>query len=321
MGTRTEAALSKSLEPGDEIFCEHCSQKSQAVLNDSMIECMICLVQIQEYDLVDHDRVQLDEDGRMSGRGGSVKLGKRPSRTRIGKSRGRAGNGRSWSYLERVNGGGVDGGPTRSKKEAVRLVERHSATREHERCALELLDLGWPDGRQAKPHPMAVEGPIWRPAHPHGVGSSAAACLHLAAEEMGFDSKFQSWAELCLPNAKNPVTFGFRSLKRMRSILRACGRGRVSSREYANAILSRANLGGTIYGAISARVWESWLECERTEDNLESHPRQVLAAICHVIAVDEGLPVRPGLIMERFDVGRSYQNWIPKVGRPRGPAC
>ena len=320
MGVLSDTACSDRLEPGDGYDCKHCGQSTQAVLNDSILECGICAVKIQDYDLIDHDRVQLNEDGRMSGRGGSVKLGKRPSRTRIGKSRRKAGNGRSWSYLERVNGGGDDG-PTSSKEEAIRLVERHSATRGHERCALELLDLGWPDGGQTSAHPLAVEEPIWRPGHPHGVGSSAAACLHLAAEEMGFDSKFQSWAELCLPNAKNPVTFGFRSLKRMRSILRACGRGRVSSREYTNAILSRANLGGTIYGAISARVWESWLECERTGGNLESHPRQVLAAICHVIAVDEGLPVRPGLIMERFDVGRSYQNWIPKVGRPRGPAC
>ena len=314
MGTRTEAALSKSLEPGDEFVCEHCSQKSQAVLNDSMLECMICLVQIQEYDLVDHDRVQLDEGGRMSGRGAPVRLGQRPSQTRIGSSLGRAGNGRSWGYLDRVNSGGLDDGPTRSKSEAIRLVKDHSATLEHERCALELLDLGWPDRRQPSPNALAVEEPIWKPAHPHGVGSSAAACLHLAAGEMGFDSKLERWAGLCLPNAKNPVTFGFRSLKRMRTILWACGRGRVGSRGSAMAILSRANLGETIYGAISDRIWESWLECARMGGNLESHPRQVLAAICHAIALKEGMPVRPGLIQERFDVGRSYQNWIPRVG-------
>ena len=178
MGVISDTACSDRLEPGDGYDCKHCGQSTQAILNDSILECGICLVKIQDYDLVDFDRVQLNEDGRMSGRGGSVKLGKRPSRTQIGKSRRKAGNGRAWSYLERVNGGGDDG-PTSSKEEAIRLVERHSATRGHERCALELLDLGWPDGGQTSAHPLAVEEPIWRPGHPHGVGSSAAACLHL----------------------------------------------------------------------------------------------------------------------------------------------
>ena len=78
-----------SLEPGDAFLCGHCSQHSQTVLKDSVLECMICLVEVQEYDLVDHDRVQLDQEGRMSGRGGAVKLGQRPSRTVIGDSSGR----------------------------------------------------------------------------------------------------------------------------------------------------------------------------------------------------------------------------------------
>ena len=110
MGVLSDAACSDRLEPGDGYDCKHCGQSTQASLNDSILECGISLVKIQDYDLVDFDRVQLNEDGRMSGRGGSVKLGKRPSRTQIGKSRRKAGNGRSWSYLERVNGGGVDGG-------------------------------------------------------------------------------------------------------------------------------------------------------------------------------------------------------------------
>ncbi len=313
MGMRTDTACSDRFEPGDEFVCEHCGQSSQAVLNDSILECMICLVQIQEYDLVDHDRVQLDEEGRMSGRGTLVKLGKRPSRTRIGNSRERARIGKNWRYLDRIDCGGADGGPTKSKKLAIDLIEQHARTGDHANWALGLLDIGWPDRSQMSPNQLAIEEPIWKSAHPNGVGSAAAACLQLAGEEMGFDSKLERWAKLCLPNATNPVSFGFRSLKRMRTILRSCGRGRSGTGVSAGAILSRANLGGTIYRSIAARIWEVWLECTRTGENLESHARPVLAAVCHAVAEDEGLPVRPSLIMELFDVGRSYQNWTSKL--------
>ena len=315
MVVSSETVRLDPLEPGDDFFCEHCSQHSRAVLKDSFLECMICLVQVQEYDLVDHDRVQLDEEGKMSGRGSPVRIGQRPSRTVIGASSKKAGNGKSWNYLRKVDGGGRDGGPTRKKKEAIRLIQSHSTTKGHERRALELLDLGWPDKRQSRPNRLALKEPIWRSAHPHGVGCSAAACLHIAAEEMGFDLKFETVVGLCLPTAENPVSFGFRSLKRMRKILHdSLGRGRrMSSDNSARAILSRANLGETIYGGISSRIWEHWGLSTLTGDNLENHPRQLLAAICHLIAMDEGLPVRPTLIQDRFNVGRSYQNWISKV--------
>ena len=253
----------------------------------------------------------------MSGRGSAVRLGQRPSRTVIGNSRKKAGNGKSWNYLRKVDCGGRDAGPTRSKKEAISLVKNHSTTKEHEERALELLDLGWPDKRQPRPNKLAVEESIVKSAHPHGVGSSAAACLHLAAKELRFDSKFEGWASLCLPSARNPIKFGFRSLKRMRMILRSIGRGEMCSRNSAMAILSRANLGETIYADISSRIWKRWEQCTCSGENLENHPRQMLAAICHVIAEEEDLPVRPTLIQERFNVGRSYQNWISKIVFPQ----
>jgi hypothetical protein len=314
MGMRTDTTYSDRLEPGDRFDCEYCGQSSEVLLNNSVLECGTCGYQIQDYDLVDHDRVPLDEDGRMSGRGAPVKLGKRPSRTRIGNPCERARIGKNWRYLDRVDCGGADGGATESKNRAIELIEWHARTKEHANWALDLLDICWPDRSQMNPNQLAIEEPIWKPAHPNGVGSAAAACLQLAAEEMGFDSKLERWAKLCLPDATNPVSFGFRSLKRMRTILRSCGRGRSGTGVSAGAILSGANLGSTIYGSIAARIWEVWLECTRAGDNLENHARPVLAAICHAIAVNEGMPVRPGLIQERFDVGRSYQFWIGRLG-------
>ena len=315
METRTEAALSKSLEPGDAFVCEHCSLKSQAILNDSMLECMVCLAQIQEYDLVDYDRVQLDEEGRMSGRGAPVRLGQRPGRTSIGESREKAGNGRSWNYLRKVDSGGNNDGPTRQKKEAIGLIKRYARTDGHRTRSLELLDIGWPDRGRPSRSPLANEGPIWRAAHPHGVSSSAATCLHLAAQEMGFDSRFGHYVGLCLPEiGRNEAeSFGFRSLKRMKIILWELRRKRSSASESARAILQRANLGETIYGDLNTGIEDAWLVCTLSRDNLGGHVRGVLAAICHILAEKGGLPVRPGLIQKRFDVGRSYQNWIERV--------
>ena len=319
MGVLSDTACSDRLEPGDSFDCEQCGQRSKADLNNSVLECGTCGYQIQDYDLVDHDRVPLDEDGRMSGRGASVKLGKRPSRTRIGNPRERARIGKNWRYLDRVDCGGADEGSTKPKDRAIDLIERHARTKEHANYALDLLDIGWPDRSQMNPNELAREEPIWKPAHPNGVGSAAAACLQLAAEEMGFDSKLERLAKLCLPDTTNPVSFGFRSLKRMRIILRSCRRGRPGTGVSAGAILSGANLGGTIYGSIATRIWEVWLECTRTGENLENHARPVLAAICHAVAQDEGFRVRPSLIQEIFDVGRSYQNWLDRLNYASNP--
>jgi len=315
MGTRNDSVLSKSLEPGDDFFCEECSQWSKAVHSISILECMICSAPIQDYDLVNHDRVQLDDEGRMSGRGAPVRLGKRPSRTVIGDSSRKAGNGRSWNYLRRIDVGGNESGPTRQKREAIDLIWRYARTDDHRRCSLELLDIGWPDRGRPSRSPLANEGPIWRAAHPHGVGSSAATCLHIAAEEMGFGFGFGYWGGLCLPelSGKEAKSFGFRSVKRMRFILRGLRRRGPSASESARAILQRANLSETIYRDLVAGIEEAWLVCTLAGDNLEGHVRGVLAAICHIMAEDGGLPVRPGLIQKRFDVGRSYQNWIERV--------
>lgn len=87
----------------------------------------------------------------------------------------------------------------------------------------------------------------------------------------------------------------------------------MNSNNSARAILSRASLGETIYGGIISRIWEYWELSTAIGDNLENHPRQMLAAICHVVAVEEGIPVRSTLIQNRFNVGRSYQNWISRV--------
>jgi|TARA_B100001105_G_C22182644_1_gene353453 hypothetical protein len=132
---------------------------------------------------------------------------------------------------------------------------------------------------------------------------------------MGFDSRFGHYVGLCLPGiGRNEAeSFGFRSLKRMKVILWELRRKGASASESARAILQRANLGETIYGDLNTGIEEAWFVCTLSGGNLEGHIRGVLAAICHVMAEDQGLPVKPGLIQKRFDVGRSYQNWIPII--------
>ncbi|SVD08963.1 uncharacterized protein METZ01_LOCUS361817, partial [marine metagenome] len=79
--------------------------------------------------------------------------------------------------------------------------------------------------------------PIWKAAPPRGVGASAAVCLHLASQRMGFDSKFADWVDLCLPGTRGAQSYGFRALKRMRVIMGRDGT-RKSSDVVAREILA-----------------------------------------------------------------------------------
>jgi len=248
----------------------------------------------------------------MSGRGGAIRLGNKLPGSVIDSS------SRRWRYLSRIDRSS-EGGPSRSKKECISLIQRHAATDSQKDCALGLLDVGWPNldgtgsrGADIGSRERGAKTPIWKAAHPRGVESSAAVCLHLAAQEIGFDSKLSDWTELCMPNTRGRKTYAYRALKRMRVIL-----GRQSKRkgsgDAAREILGRANLGDTIYAQISSIIWEEWLQIIGSGDNLENHPRPLLAALCHLIAKEEGLKVSNRLIMTRFNIGRGYLNWIPTL--------
>ena len=305
------------LEPGTAIQCEECGVRSAAETHLNWLVCGCCGVHLQEHDPVDYDRVQLDEEGRMSGRGGRVRSGDRASGSVIGSSSGR------WGRLSRIDRGCGNGGPSRAKRECISLIRRHAVTEPQRNRALDLLDVGWPDldgaGRRGVDIGSRGRGagaPIWKAAHPRGVGASASVCLHLASQGMGFDSKFADWVDLCLPDTRGANSYGFRALKRMRVILGGEG-ARKSSDDAAREILARANLGGTIYRGSSGRIWDEWAQLTRSGDNLGNHPRPVLAALCHVIAKDLGLPVEAGLIIRRFNISRGYQGWIRVVRENR----
>ena len=79
----------------------------------------------------------------------------------------------------------------------------------------------------------------------------------------------------------------------------------------ARAILSRANLGETIYSSLSEIIWNGWLEISARGDNATNHPRPVLAALCEMAAESEGIRVETHLIEKRFNVSRSYKSWLP----------
>ena len=242
MGSESQTEHEHGLFPGDSFDCPLCSQLSIATLSNGMLECSNCLYQIQEYDTVMHDRVALDEEGFMSGRGpgsrkrihGSV-IGGRPSSL-----------SRRWKRLEGIDRAGR-GGPTRSKRQSIELIRKLAATHAHRQVSLDLLEVGWPDARSSEPGSPAGGTPMWRPAHPHGVPASAAVCLHLSAMEMGFDSKFEEWVAKCMPGVSKAKSYGYRCLKRMRAILGEARLRRESMDREASAILSRANLGETIY--------------------------------------------------------------------------
>ena len=293
--------------------CEICSQPSTAVNHGSWLECDECGYQLQEYDTSHYDRVPTDEYGMMTGRGPSTRSGKRIRGSVIRGSDASHGSRGKWNRLSRIDRTIEEFRPSRSKGQAARLIRTLGASQVHIDRSLELLDLGWPDASQTRSSEFARENPLWKPAHPHGVGASAAVCLHLSAAELRFDSKFSNWVSACIHGDPNANSHAFRSLKHMRRILSVEGRQGTSPVEGAELIFQRANLPEIEYCSIASDVWEAWESIESTGANAINHPRQVLAAICHIKALDAGLKARPRLIRERFNVGRSYQGWIGRV--------
>lgn len=311
MGSESQTEHEHGLCPGDSFDCPLCIQRSIATLSNGMLECSNCLYQIQEYDTVMHDRVALDEEGFMSGRGpgsrkrihGSV-IGGRPSSL-----------SRRWKRLEAIDRAGRRG-PTRSKRQSIELIRKLAATHIHRQVSLDLLEVGWPDARSSEPGSPAGGTPMWRPAHPHGVPASAAVCLHLSAMEMGFDSKFEEWVAKCMPGVSKAKSYGYRCLKRMRAILGEARLRRESMDREASAILSRANLGETIYSGIAGMIWDEWLTLSIHGDNLTNHPRPVLALLCEKLAIMGGIKVVPSIICDRFNLpsASSYRSWEDSLG-------
>ena len=304
----------QGLLPGSKYKCDSCGQCSELTEHASALWCGSCGEWVCEYDLVDHDRVYLGPTGQMEGRGHGVRRGRKPSGSSIGGSGSVSEDQRrKWNRLRYMDREGRQG-PTRNKVEAIGLLRAFSTTDAHLSMALDLLDLGWPDKGANRVMKAASEKPIWSAGHPCGVGSSAAACLHASAARMGFDSKLSDWVELCLPGKKYGVKYSFRSLKRLTVILGEAERSLALPDSVAGSILSRAELGRTQYGHLVPRIWESWRFNTHCQDsNLVSHARPVLAAICEMVARDEGVDVDRGLIADRFNVGLGYWRWRKKL--------
>jgi len=313
-GSENDDGTERGLLPGSDYRCEVCGQNSALSEHNASLWCDSCGEWVCDYDLVDYDRVSLGETGEMEGRGHGTRRGRRPSGTNIG------GTGsvpddkkRKWNRLRMMDRQGREG-PTRQKLEAIRLVKAFASTDAHISMAIDLLDLGWPDKSEKRVMKAALEKPIWAAGHPCGVGASAAACLHASAARMGFDSKLSDWVDRCLPRKKYGVKYAFRSLKRLAVILGEAERSMALPDSVASSILSRAELGRTQYGELVPRIWDSWrfnTQCQ--DNNLTSHARPVLAALCEMLARDEGIPVDRVLISERFNVGLGYWRWRKKL--------
>ena len=313
-GSENDDGTERGLLPGSDYRCEVCGQNSALSEHNASLWCDSCGEWVCDYDLVDYDRVSLGETGEMEGRGHGTRRGRRPSGTNIGRTGSVPDDKkRKWNRLRMMDRQGREG-PTRQKLEAIRLVKAFASTDAHISMAIDLLDLGWPDKSEKRVMKAALEKPIWAAGHPCGVGASAAACLHASAARMGFDSKLSDWVEACLPGKKYGVKYSFRSLKRLAVILGEIERSVLLPDSVAGPILSRAELGRTQYGELVPMILDSWrFNAQCQENNLINHARPVLAALCEMLARDEGVPVDRVLIAERFNVGLGYWRWRKKL--------
>ena len=297
----------QTLEPGATFDCPQCSVHSKIELYNSMLECSTCKFEIGTYDTVDSDRVSYDENGSLNGRGDAFGKYSQVSGTRMEK-----GKGLSSRLIRIQNNLAAADGPSKPKVRSIKLIKTHSTTKAQERIALELLNIGWPNDLASS----NISRPIWQPAHPYGVESSAATCLHLASIELGVDSKFIGWLDKSLPSVPsgNRNSYGFRALKEMKLILNNnSSYTNTLNRDNWQAVLSRANLGQTNYGILQPQIVLTWNKLQDSDYNLVNHSRHVLAAITHIVAKQNGIRPCRDEIMSLFSVKQSYLSWIPKV--------
>ena len=160
MGGGSASSSRNGLHPGDQFDCKLCGQRSVAALHSGILECSQCLFQIQEYDTVMHDRVPLDDEGRISGRGPVQRPG--GIQGSVISSKGDSASSRRWKRLSLIDRRGRKG-PTRSKIQTIELIRKLAATTTHLQIALDLLELGWPDSGSGGSS-IASENPMWRPA-------------------------------------------------------------------------------------------------------------------------------------------------------------
>lgn len=297
----------QTLEPGATFDCPQCLVHSKIELYNSVLECSTCKFEIGAYDTVDSDRVSYDENGSLNGRGDAFGKGDQVSGTQMDK-----GKGLSSRLIHIQSNLAAADGPSRAKVRSIKLIKTHATTKAQVRIALELLNIGWPNDLASSD----ISRPIWQPAHPYGVESSAAACLHLASIELGIDSKFTSWLDKSLPSVPsgNRNSYGFRALKEMKLILNNnSSYVNTLNRDNWRAALSRANLGQTNYRDLQPQIVLNWKKLQNSEYNLVNHSRHVLAAITHIVAKQNGIRPCRDEIMSLFNVKQSYLSWIPKV--------
>ncbi len=107
MGGGSESSSRHGLHPGDQFDCKLCGQRSVAALHSGILECSQCLFQIQEYDTVMHDRVPLDDEGRISGRGPVQRPG--GIQGSVISSKGDSASSRRWKRLSLIDRRGGEG--------------------------------------------------------------------------------------------------------------------------------------------------------------------------------------------------------------------
>lgn len=296
----------KDFSLGQKIDCFCCGTKSTVILNGIDLECNECGVILGEYDDNDIERVSYDDTGNLSGRGFGVKVGEQLPGTTMD-----SGKGISTRIIRLNSRIAASNGPSAPKLRAMELIKTNAKSDAHKRKALEFLDIGWPsDSDKSNQHTT-----IWWPAKPYGVECSAAVCLHLSAQDNGVDSQLKNWVTATLPSVRsgNPMSYAYRSQKKMKEILMRKNRLDYNRSKEWKAVLAKANIGSTEYRDLRGRILDAWYILEQIDSNMLNHPRNVLAALCHLFAKQNGIKPDKEEIMTMFGTTSSYYTWIPRL--------
>lgn len=291
------------------------------MLHQDTIECSECGAQIGSHLLSNPESISTSLNPETSHHGPSVRPGERVS-------------GSTFNISDRdANGNPLSGNWKKSGRRLSRVSRnsdcKHIGSRQRRRAkqiiientqrgglrtlSLDLLDVGWPEpGSNESSH----TSPIWKAAHPWGVGGSAAACIILASKNLSIDCRISELAKSLIPNAEKRLAKKaiFRALKSLRKVV---GNKMIHGNTHRNdvlAIITRANLGETKYRDVATEVTEVVILALNLGTPL-GNPRTLLAALTHYLADSKGIKSRPSEINLLFGCSRGYKSRINDAQR------
>ena len=301
--------------------CPDCGSQSELrVDSDGWLSCVLCGLQLEPLEMYESSPSKGDFDSTISsgcGHGDPIGLGRKLSGSNISGIRDYCGNplSQSWQHRGRfrtqLDGrirGVLEG--TRARRESMRMIRE--ATRDNptlQREALFNFSKGWPEPKNQPPDFKTIA----QAGHPTPRSSSAAACIFVASERIGFripaHQLINDLFDLGNVSSQDAKKYLIRSIKCLRRHLGHSANQEASSNRLdgvLNSALSRDIRLGTIFNQVR-KFCQFWAEYTGQSRVLDA-PSSYVACAAYEIGKIEGIGMTLDDIQIAFEVSQGFRN-------------